>query len=410
MPGESNSFTKDFIEAGLKLSERDLLRERFILSAESPLPAGPRLTAADHFPAELLADPDKAAAGRPFFNALGLDSAPGADDEPPAIFPWTPDFGSEAALPLRDKAGGQLCPYPAEPFERHGRPGGARPPRGVEISEDYQPLLDFQGRTAALLAGAALAGTAALSEDLLHTRTLDGRPILWTGGREPNAKAGPGGSLPAGPGEPPGGGNAEPLREAAVRLPDEADRVLVLGFVRAPEIMGMNPGLSRLRPPAGWLNWPGQVRAVLRLAERLTAGGWLALPSAGGLLKADLAGVLAGLGELGRQGLLITPEYGPNLRLFTILTDYPFTVGRSLNFGVADYCATCRRCIGECPAQALAEGPRRPETRRWPVNSRACFDHWLRKGDSCRKCLEVCPYTKEPLVGSPGGSRHPPPD
>ena len=358
MSNETAGFTRDFIEAGLKLSERDRLRGRFIMSTQKPPWTGGRMTAQDNFLADILADPEKASSSRPFFNRIpGLESEL-TPDRPP-IFPWADPTPGERSV---------------------------RPPDLISLeAEDREALLDFQGRVAALMAGAAVVGAAALNKDLLYTHTLDGRLILLTGDDDFE------------------------LDESAVRLPARADRVLVLGFVRAPGIMGMNPGLSRLRPAAGWLTWPEQIEAVRKLAERLNAGGWLALPSAGGLLLADHHGALAGLGELGRQGLLITPEYGPNPRLFTILTDYPFTIGQPLVFGVADYCETCQRCITECPAKALTEGRRRPGLYQWPVNRRACFDNWLQKGDPCRKCIEICPYTREPLVGSPGGAHRPPP-
>ena len=361
MSSDAAGFTWDFIEAGLKLSERDMLRERFIMSAAKPPRVGGKMTAADNFLADILADPEKAASARPFFSLLpGLPPDSETTPDIPPILPWTD-------LPQRARGG---APLPSS--------------IGLE-AEDREALLDFQGRVAALLAGAAVAGAAALRKDLLYAQALDGRQIQLTDGDDFE------------------------LTGSAVRIPARADRMLVLGFVRAPEIMGMNPGLSRLRPAAGWLTWPEQIEAVLKLAEKMTGQGWLALPSAGGLLSADHHGALAGLGELGRQGLLITPEYGPNLRLFTILTDYPFTVGQPLVFGVADYCETCRRCINECPAKALTEGRRRPGLYQWPVNRRACFDNWLQKGDPCRKCIEICPYTREPLVGSPGGAHRPPP-
>lgn len=360
MSNEESCFTRDFIEAGLKLSERDMLRGRFILSALHSPWTGEKMTAADNFLADILADPDKAAACRPFFSRIpGLEPEPATESNPPPIFPWADP----------------------SPTERAGPP----PARDDLAVDDMETLLDFQGRVAALMSGAAAAGAAALNENLLYTRTLDGRPIQRTDG------------------------DSFEFDESAVRIPTRADRVLVLGFVRAPEIMGMNPGLSRLRPATGWLPWPEQIAAVLKLAERISRQGWLALPSAGGLLMADHHGALAGLGELGRQGLLITPEYGPNPRLFTIITDYPFTLGQPLVFGVADYCETCQRCITECPAEALTEGHRRPGLYQWPVNRRACFDNWLQKRDPCRKCIEVCPYTREPLVGSPGGAHRPPP-
>lgn len=366
---DSDRLTAQLILAGLKLSERELLRGKFILAGDGPPWGGHRLGARENFLADILADPELAAACRPFFPpALGwpaLESAQrgetGEECLPPTlqIFPWDdrlPEAFCDTDGLFQDLAG----------------------------QDGLSLVQDFIGRSVTLMAGAALAGAAPLDERYLYSHSLDGRPIhqMDADGFELGAEA--------------------------ITLPRWADRVLVLGFVRTPQIMGMNPGLARLRPPVDWPDWPGQIAATLKVAAWIRAQGYLALPSVGGLLLADHLGALAGLGELGRQGLLISPEYGPNLRLTTIITDYPFEIGRPASFGVADYCETCQRCINECPAKALTEGHRRPGLYQWPVNRRACFDNWLEKGDPCRKCIEVCPYTREPLVGSPGGAQRPP--
>ncbi|MDR0881044.1 MAG: hypothetical protein LBP55_00645 [Candidatus Adiutrix sp.] len=336
-----SGFTRDLIEAGLKLSARELARGRFIMGPAGPLWGGPRLAAADNYLADILADPEEAGDYGQFFKpALAAG---------PDILPW------------------RYRPPRPEPW----------PSQLAGLAEDALPLaLDFIGRSAALLAGAALAGAAPLDERYLYTHSLEGWPIRRTAGA------------------------AWEIGPAGLGLPRQAGTVLVLGYVRIPEIMGRHRVQAGLWPPGGWLDWPGQVAATLKLSDWLSAQGYLALPSAGGLLLAAHHGALAGLGELGRQGLLITPEYGPNLRLFTILTDYPFEPGSPVIFGVADYCETCQRCINECPAKALTEGRRRPGLFQWPVNHRACFDHWLEKKEPCRKCIEICPYTREPLVES----------
>ncbi len=344
----------DFLEAGLRLTERELLRGRFVHPAEAPRGPGERLAAAENYLAEILADPEMASAGGSFLPALlGRPGPETIGGDPPEDFlPWG-----------------------------HTRPAGAhiQSPASCAFDdaspEEGLPVRDFFGRAAALQAGAALVGAAALDEDFLYARALDGRLIRRTDGAD----------FTFGP--------------DAISLPRRADRVLMLGFVRAAQIMGPGPALLRLRPPRGWVDWPGQLAAVRKLAAWLTAQGFLALPAAAGLLSAPHYGVLAGLGELGRQGLLITPEYGPNLRLFTLLTDYPFIADQPVAFGAADYCETCRRCIGECPARALAEGPRRSGLYPWPVDRRACFNYCLEKRDPCRRCIEVCPYTRESLVG-----------
>lgn len=371
VPDSPNQAT-ELILAGLKLSERELLRSRFIMAGGDPPWGGRRLTARENFLADLLADPCLADHCRAFFpQALGLPAgkAGGSPENGRAALP--PNLG---LLPW----GGRLVSGRPEPV----------PKKAEELAgqEGWPLVLDFFGRALTLSAGAALAGAAALDERYLFTLSLDGRPVRI----EDRASF--------------------ELSADAIVLPRRADRVLVLGFVRTPEIMGMNQGLARLRPPVNWPDWPGQVAATLKIAARLRAEGYLALPSALGLLAANHLGALAGLGEVGRQGLLITPEYGPNLRLLVIITDFPFEIGRPASFGVADYCDTCRRCVNECPAKALTEGHRRPGFYQWPVNQRACFDNWLEKGDPCRKCIEICPYTREPLAGSPGGVQRSPSD
>lgn len=362
--------TAELIFAGLKLSERELLRGSFIMPGGEPSWGGRRLTARENFLADLLADPELAACSRPFFpRALGLpagetghilNNEDAASQPAPKILPWADRLESNQVEPVKKET-------------------------GESAGQDEWPLvLNFFGRALTLMAGAAVAGVAAVDERYLFTHSLDGRSIQIkdTADFELGAKA--------------------------VILPRRADRALILGFVRTPEIMGMNQGLSRLRPTVNWPDWPGQITATLKIAAWLRVRGYLALPSALGLLSANHLGALAGLGELGRQGLLITPEYGPNLRLWVIITDFPFEIGHPVSFGIADYCETCQRCIKECPAKALTEGHRRPGFYQWPVNQRACFDNWLEKGDPCRKCIEICPYTREPLVGSPAGVQRSP--
>jgi epoxyqueuosine reductase len=59
----------------------------------------------------------------------------------------------------------------------------------------------------------------------------------------------------------------------------------------------------------------------------------------------------AGLGWIGRNNLLVTPQYGAQVRLVTILTDMPLTVDKPL----AVDCGKCQACIATCPAKAIKE-------------------------------------------------------
>ena len=61
----------------------------------------------------------------------------------------------------------------------------------------------------------------------------------------------------------------------------------------------------------------------------------------------------AGLGWIGRNNLLVTPEYGSRVRLVTILTDLPLTNDQPTE----QDCGDCRKCIELCPAGAIGEEP-----------------------------------------------------
>ncbi len=61
--------------------------------------------------------------------------------------------------------------------------------------------------------------------------------------------------------------------------------------------------------------------------------------------------VLAGLGWIGRNNLLVNKRLGSKLRLATILTNMPLKADKP----VKDSCGSCHLCISVCPAQAIKE-------------------------------------------------------
>lgn len=60
----------------------------------------------------------------------------------------------------------------------------------------------------------------------------------------------------------------------------------------------------------------------------------------------------AGLGWIGKTGLLISREFGPRLRLATILTNYPVNYCKTpVN---ESKCGNCKLCVDRCPAKAAS--------------------------------------------------------
>jgi ferredoxin len=101
----------------------------------------------------------------------------------------------------------------------------------------------------------------------------------------------------------------------------------------------------------------------------------------------------AGLGEIGRMGLLMTPTVGPRVRIGVITTDLPLVASpRNHDPSVEDFCNLCDRCVVMCPAKAIPTEKRDVEGEtRWQIDSEACFTFWCRIGTDCARCMAVCP-------------------
>jgi reductive dehalogenase len=113
----------------------------------------------------------------------------------------------------------------------------------------------------------------------------------------------------------------------------------------------------------------------------------------------------AGLGELARNGLLITPAFGPRVRLAKVLTDLPLIPDRPIEFGVWDFCLICEKCADKCPSKSIAYGEptdkpnnisNRPGVLRWPINAETCLAFWAANGTDCANCIRSCPFNKPP--------------
>lgn len=104
----------------------------------------------------------------------------------------------------------------------------------------------------------------------------------------------------------------------------------------------------------------------------------------------------AGLGELGRIGIIMTEKYGPRIRLGLVTTDLPLHTDKPRVFGALDFCIKCKKCAKNCPSQAIPQGDRILENGvcRWVLNREECYRYWRKVGTDCARCIFVCPYSK----------------
>lgn len=138
------------------------------------------------------------------------------------------------------------------------------------------------------------------------------------------------------------------------------------------------------------------------MAKYIRMLGYPAVPSGNDTVQSIPLAIDAGLGELGRLGLLLTPEFGPRQRLCKVLTNLPLAPDQPIDFGIQRFCESCFVCAKNCPARAIQFGDRtthptsisnRPGIRRWPVNVTQCYKFWRENGKDCANCVRACPWS-----------------
>lgn len=138
------------------------------------------------------------------------------------------------------------------------------------------------------------------------------------------------------------------------------------------------------------------------LAHFIRDLGYTAIPSGNDTALSIPIAIDAGLGELGRNGLLITKKYGPRVRLCKVITDLPLIPDRPIEFGVSDFCKVCKKCAEKCPGQAIQYGDQTTKALnvsnsagvlKWPVDAEKCLGYWSRSS-SCTNCIRVCSFNK----------------
>jgi epoxyqueuosine reductase len=117
-----------------------------------------------------------------------------------------------------------------------------------------------------------------------------------------------------------------------------------------------------------------------------------------GELSHKMIANMSGLGWIGKSSLFVTPEYGPRIRLTSLLTDAPFST-REVPLG--GKCGECNLCASACPAGAIGDMEWRPGCSRDELlDVSRCLDYRDSTGDgsrrySCARCLNACPIGRD---------------
>jgi len=139
-----------------------------------------------------------------------------------------------------------------------------------------------------------------------------------------------------------------------------------------------------------------------RMASFIKQLGYAARPHTPGtdydLMVVPIA-IDAGLGEQGRHSVLITPELGSNFRPAVITTNIPLKPDKPIEFGVQDFCKTCKICAENCPSGAITLGEKTVVRgyKRYQLDISKCHNFWYSNlgNIGCRLCVASCPYSRK---------------
>lgn len=184
-----------------------------------------------------------------------------------------------------------------------------------------------------------------------------------------------------------------------IEIPKEYRFAIVMIHEMDYELMKRTPAVE----PETDLKYSKMGWTACSLATYIRELGYKAIPAGNELSMSIPLAVDAGLGELGRLGLLMTREFGPRCRISKVFTNLPLETDHPIDIGVQFFCEKCERCARHCPSDAIKSGARtdqpwdesnNPGLLKWPVHAMRCLNWWVKNGSHCSVCIRVCPWNK----------------
>lgn len=197
---------------------------------------------------------------------------------------------------------------------------------------------------------------------------------------------------------------APAFEEIPPDFPFQPKSVVTLAFEMDYRTIGLSP--SVLGGAAVGLGYSKMSTVGYSVATFLRELGYRSFACGNDVALSVPYGVAAGLGEMGRHGMLITPEFGPRVRLAKVLTELEIKPDKPRSFGAWEFCKSCKRCAESCPIEAIPKGDptydaptisNNSGVLKWYVDPEKCIQFWRENGTDCANCITSCTYNKTPL-------------
>lgn len=189
-------------------------------------------------------------------------------------------------------------------------------------------------------------------------------------------------------------------------IPKKLNRVIVFTIEMDYDAFRAG-GVNEVNGAAAGQGYTKMALVAPTIADYIRRLGYQAIPMGNDTGLSIPMAIEAGLGEQGRLGLLVTPKFGPRVRLAKVLTDMPLDVDSPITFGVKEFCEVCGLCADYCPSGSIPtpkEEPtyswdapeinNNPNVKKWQVTQRTCHIFWSEGGTGCGNCLGICPFNK----------------
>ncbi|MFX1574138.1 MAG: reductive dehalogenase [Promethearchaeota archaeon] len=194
------------------------------------------------------------------------------------------------------------------------------------------------------------------------------------------------------------------ILEQQINLPKDINKAIIMVIEMDPNAISTAPAQPAAAAVA--IAYSKMAFVISCVGEFIRNLGYKAIQCGNDTALSIPLAIDAGLGALGRHGLLITPEFGPRVRICKVFTDLPLvsdTPNSDFIKTVANKCKNCFKCAEACETEAITKKKdpdfnsptisNNPGVNKYYVNVEKCFEFWIENSSDCGNCIAACPFS-----------------